>query len=86
MPSLLLEPSAIHRRHYEVYFETTSCRRIVDVCCVAAPLLDPRSSLTPDHRDAGGGDTLRSQTSRGTHSDASSCIMEVPEEGKEECE
>ena len=51
-----------------------------NVCCVAAPLLDPR--------DAGGGgcDTLHSQTSRGTHSDASSCIMEVPEEGKEDCE
>jgi len=63
------------------------CRKVI-LCCAAAPLLDPRSSLTPDHRDAGGGggDTLRSQTSRGTHSDASSCIMEVPEEGKEDCE
>ena len=57
------------------------------LCYTAAPLLDPRSSLTPDHRDSGGGgDTLRSQTSRGTHSDASSCIMEVPVEGKEDCD
>lgn len=66
-------------------FSGTRCG-CMDVCCLAAPLLDPRSSLTPDHRDGGGGDTLRSQTSRGTHSDASSCIMEVPEEGKEDYE
>ena len=66
------------------------CWFVANVRCAVAPLLDPRSSsLTPDHRDSGGGgggDTLRSQTSRGTHSDASSCIMEVPEEGKEDCE
>lgn len=40
---------------------------------LAAPLLD-----------ACGCDTLRSQSSRGTHSDTSSRIVEVPEDSKDD--